>query len=230
MMQNGISNAIIYQINLRSLAAREPRNAFETCVEKADSRSPLVYVCEQLPLLKSLGVTVLHLMPPFLMGHANRKGIGSPYAIQDYLKIDPEYGTRDALAQLARTAHALGFKMIVGMVPNHTSRDHPWTRTHSAYYVKTKEGTIAYDADWSDTAKLDYTHPALRRAMIDIYDHLERRTGSTASALTWPILSTTSASGMNVSPRCDNVIPTERCSFSPNVTAWKTTSNFSPEA
>ncbi|NCC53429.1 MAG: DUF3459 domain-containing protein [Spartobacteria bacterium] len=171
VMKSWVEQSILYQINLRSLAAREPRNAFEAALEEAPpSESPLRYVAARLAGLKPLGVNVLHIMPPFPMGQEGRKGIGSPYAARDYQAVDGEYGTLDDFRTLVRNAHDEGFKVIIGMVPNHTSRDHVWVTPHPEYYVHNDAGEIIYDLDWSDTAKLDYTHPDLRRAMIAVYD------------------------------------------------------------
>lgn len=171
-MQHWIHRAINYQINLRGMAAREPRNPFEAARETtAPDTSPLAYVTENMEYVLDLGVNVLHLMPPFTQGIEGRKGIGSPYAIQDYRAIHPEFGTEAELADFVRKAHQLGFKVIIGMVPNHTSPDNVWTGSNPDYYVKDDAGRITYDCDWSDTAKLDYRQPGLRKAMIDIYDY-----------------------------------------------------------
>lgn len=170
MQNRWIPEAVNYQINLRSLAAREPRNAIEAAREPETLPSPLEYVTRNIETLKELGVNLLHLMPPFRMGIESRKGIGSPYASSDYLSIDPEYGTLDDLKQFVRKAHLQGFRVILGMVPNHTSRDHVWIAEHPEYYVRDEKGYPLYDLDWSDTAKLDYTNPALRTAMLEIYD------------------------------------------------------------
>ncbi|HNR94125.1 MAG TPA: alpha-amylase family glycosyl hydrolase [Kiritimatiellia bacterium] len=169
-MNNWIAGGRIYQINLRSLAAREPRNAIEAAIEQPPVQSPIAYVMQNLSTLKRLGMTILHFMPPFPMGFEGRKGIGSPYAARQYDAVDPEYGTMEEFRQLIATAHRAGCSVIVGMVPNHTSRDHVWTRSNPDFYVKAADGTPAYDLDWSDTAKLDYRNPGLRAAMIDTYD------------------------------------------------------------
>ena len=170
-MKHWISSAVIYQINLRSLAAREPRNAIEAAREKPATLSPLAYVAANLPAIKKLGVNVLYLMPPYPMGVEGRKGIGSPYSIRDFRAVEPEYGTPAELAELVHRAHKLHLRIILDITPNHTSRDHAWISSHPEFYVKNAQGGIFYDCDWSDTAKLDYTNPALRQEMIAVYDH-----------------------------------------------------------
>ncbi len=170
-MKHWIAPSVIYQINLRGLAAREPRNAIEAAKEKPLADSPLAYVAKNLPVIKKLGANVLYFMPPYPIGHAFRKGIGSPYSIRDFRAIEPEYGTLDEMKELVRKAHKLGFKVIFDITPNHTSRDNVWIESHPEFYVKRENGDIFFDCDWSDTAKLDYTQPALRREMTEIYDY-----------------------------------------------------------
>ncbi len=166
-----LSSAIIYQVNLRSLAAREPRNAIEAITEKPLSDSPLAYLTKNLPRLRRLGFNTLYLLPPYPIGHFARKGIGSPYASRDFTAVEPEYGSKAEILALIHRAHSLNLKIIFDITPNHTARDHVWISEHPEYYVKAADGSAFFDCDWSDTAKLDYTQPALRAAMISVYDH-----------------------------------------------------------
>ena len=173
-MKDWFPEALIYQINPRSLAAREPRNAFEALLEAREGgihEPPLAYIARHLHLLKDLGVTVIQMLPPFEIGQACRKGIGSFYAARDYHKIDAEHGSVADLAAVVTESHRLGLRIIVDMVPNHTARDHTWITAHPDYYVQAPDGSPAYDWDWSDTAKLDYRNPALRDAMREVYAH-----------------------------------------------------------
>ena len=165
-----LPSAVVYQVNLRSLAAREPRNAVEAAAEKPLAESPLAYLAKNLPRLRRLGFTVLYLLPPYPIGHFARKGIGSPYASRDFSSVDPEYGTLAEILALVRRAHALGLKVLFDITPNHTARDHVWMSSHPEYYVKAPDGSAFFDCDWSDTAKLDYSNPALRAAMLEVYD------------------------------------------------------------
>ena len=184
MFQHWISSAVIYQVNLRSLAAREPRNAVEAARESRNAdggtrsdefaeatSSPLRYLTQSLEAVRDLGVNVLYLMPLYPIGREGRKGIGSPYSIRDFTDVDPEFGTKADLGELVRRAHALGLRVILDITPNHTARDHVWTGSHPEYYVKTPRGDIHYDCDWSDTAKMDYRNAGLRGAMAEVYRH-----------------------------------------------------------
>lgn len=170
-MTDWIPEAIIYQVNLRALAAREPRNPVEAADECPVDTSPLAYLIEHLGTLCRLGVNTFYLMPPYPIGRQGRKGLGSPYSIRDFLTVDPEYGTLEELRAFVVAAHVINCKVILDITPNHTARDHTWTQDHPEYYVRDDNGGLHHDFDWSDTAKLDYTNPGLRKAMIDVYEH-----------------------------------------------------------
>jgi len=169
-MHSWVSDAIIYQINLRSLAAREPRNAIEAVAEAVQDLSPFAYVAANIDALAQLGCTVLYLMPPYPIGRLARKGIGSPYSSRDFMAVEPEYGTIDELRAFVAAAHQRSLKVIIDITPNHTSRDHVWTTEHPDYYIRDDNGEMFYDFDWADTAKMNYSSPGLRQAMIGVYD------------------------------------------------------------
>lgn len=166
-----LASATIYQVNLRALAAREPRNPVEAAAERPLEESPLRYLTRNLSRLKRLGFTVLYLLPPYPIGMLGRKGIGSPYSSRDFWAIEGEYGTKGEALALVERAHKLGLKVIFDITPNHTARDHVWMTEHPEYYVRNADGSAFFDCDWSDTAKLDYRQPALRAAMLEVYDH-----------------------------------------------------------
>ena len=165
-----IDDAVIYQVNLRSLAAREPRNAIEAVAEVEPELSPLEYLTANLEKISELGVNLIYLVPPYPIGVEGRKGIGSPYSSRDFMAVESEYGTLDNVKELIRRTHELGLRIIFDITPNHTSRDHVWTQSKPDYYVHRDDGSLFYDFDWSDVAKLNYRNPDLRRAMIDVFD------------------------------------------------------------
>lgn len=164
-----------YQVNLRSISCAAPRNPLEALREFRDGSapavSPLAAVTDGLDLLADLGVELLHVMPPFRMGALGRKGIGSPYAVADYSSIDPEFGTQSEWFELVRRTHGRGMKVILGYMPNHTARDHVWAQQDPKFHLRNEAGDLDYDFDWSDTGKLDYTYPPLRRAVTDSLLH-----------------------------------------------------------
>ena len=126
----------------------------------------LAGVTARLDELKALGVDVLWLMPVQPPGHLKSKGtMGSPYAIEDYYAIDPDYGTKDDFRRLVQGAHARGLKVMIDIVANHTSWDSVMM-SHPAYYKQDAEGhVISPHPDWADVAGLNYANPETRAYM-----------------------------------------------------------------
>ncbi len=125
---------------------------------------------KRIPELKELGVTVLWLMPIHPVGVKNRKGtLGSPYAVQDYYGINPEFGTMKDFKKLLAAVHKSGMKLIIDLVANHTSWDSKLINEHPEWFTKDAKGNIGPpNDDWTDVADLDYSKPALRKYMIDM--------------------------------------------------------------
>ncbi len=145
-------NASLYQINTRQFT---PEGSFRAAEG-------------QLPRLKELGVDILWLMPIYPIGQLHRKGIlGSPYAISDYMKVNPEFGSLEDFKHFVDTAHQLGLHVILDWVGNHTAWDNVLRTNHPDWYEKDAMGnphpTPWYD--WDDIIDLDYNSPALRRYM-----------------------------------------------------------------
>ncbi|TCN44212.1 alpha-glucosidase [Kribbella orskensis] len=103
-------NAVIYQVYLRSFADSD-----------GDGIGDLDGVRARLPYLRSLGVDGLWLNP-FYPSPQHDHG----YDISDYRGVHPEYGTLESFDRLIRDAHRLDLKVIVDVVPNHCSVEHPW--------------------------------------------------------------------------------------------------------
>lgn len=101
---------ILYQIYPRSFQDSD-----------GDGVGDLRGVIERLPYLRELGVDALWLSPIF---PSPMEDFG--YDISDYTGIDPLFGTLDDFDGLVATAHNLGLKVILDLVPNHTSNQHPW--------------------------------------------------------------------------------------------------------
>jgi cyclomaltodextrinase / maltogenic alpha-amylase / neopullulanase len=125
-------------------------------------------ITARLDDLKKTGVDILWLMPINAIGEKGKKGtIGSPYAIRDYYKVNPQYGTDSDLKRLVKEAHARNMKVILDVVYNHTAWDNPLVTEHPDWYHHDKAGKITYPADWSDVAWLDFANPQVRRYITD---------------------------------------------------------------
>ena len=86
-----------------------------------DGMGDLGGVTEKLPYLKQLGVDAVWLSPFYLSPQHD-----AGYDVADYRAIDPRFGTLDDFERMKDQAHELGLKLIVDLVPNHTSEDHEW--------------------------------------------------------------------------------------------------------
>jgi cyclomaltodextrinase len=123
----------------------------------------------KLNYIKNLGVDVIWLMPIFPIGEKDRKGtVGSPYAVQDFRKINPDYGTEQDLRELVAEIHRLGMKIIIGIVPNHGANDNILMGDHSDWFMRDEKGNfLRENPDWSDITDLNYNDPELRKYMLE---------------------------------------------------------------
>jgi glycosidase len=123
-------------------------------------------VTAQLDRLHRLGVNVLWLMPITPVGQPTRNhpAFGSPYAVQDYYAVNPEYGSEADLKELIRTAHGLGMKVLLDEVLNHTSWDNLLTVQHPEFYRHSDNnphdpGSEQVAFTFNDVVQLDYRFP-----------------------------------------------------------------------
>lgn len=146
-------SAVLYEMNIRQLTAEGTLRA----------------ATERLPFLRSVGVDAIWLMPIYPIGVEGRKGrLGSYYSIRDYKGVNPEFGTADDLHHFITTAHALGLKVLLDWVANHTARDARWiTERPSEWYERDEAGVAKVPWDWSDTAKLNYANHDVWRGQIE---------------------------------------------------------------
>ena len=109
-MSDWWKGAVLYQIYPRSFAD-----------SNGDGLGDLTGITKHLDYVKSLGVDGVWLSPIFQSPQAD-----FGYDVSNYRAIDPDYGTMaDFDAMLAR-AHELGLKVLLDIVPSHTSEDHEW--------------------------------------------------------------------------------------------------------
>ena len=118
-----------------------------------------------LPEIKESGVDIIWIMPIQQIGVLERKGtLGSYYAITDYCKFNPEFGTRADFEHFLATAHELGLKVILDWVANHTAPDSEWTKNEGWHY-RDSLGNLMVQYDWTDISKLNYDNQDMRAAM-----------------------------------------------------------------
>ncbi|SIO11580.1 alpha-glucosidase [Bradyrhizobium erythrophlei] len=95
-----------------------PRSFQDT---NADGVGDLAGIIERLPYLLELGIDAVWLSPIFPSPMAD-----FGYDISDYTGIDPLFGTMEDFDALIAAVHDSGLKLILDLVPNHTSDQHPW--------------------------------------------------------------------------------------------------------
>ncbi|MFD6184463.1 glycoside hydrolase family 13 protein [Streptomyces goshikiensis] len=105
-------DAVIYQVYVRSFADSD-----------GDGVGDLRGVRTRLPHLARLGVDAVWLTPFYVSPQAD-----GGYDVADYRAVDPLFGDLADADDLVRAAHAQGLRVIVDVVPNHTSEEHVWFR------------------------------------------------------------------------------------------------------
>ncbi|MEQ8820014.1 MAG: alpha-amylase family glycosyl hydrolase [Sumerlaeia bacterium] len=126
---------------------------------------------ERLPELKGLGVNCLWLLPIHPIGEVERKGPdGSPYAIADYLDVNPDLGTKADFKAMVEDAHEHGMRVIIDCVFNHTAHDSVLTREHPEWFLQDEEGNPRPDvAAWQDVVDFAYGDPEVE---AELYPYL----------------------------------------------------------
>lgn len=146
-------SAVLYELNVRQFTPEGTLRA----------------AARRLGFLRSVGFDAVWLMPVYPIGKEQRKGtLGSYYSIRDYTAVNPELGTMEDLDAFVAEAHALGMKVLLDWVANHTARDARWiAEKPSDWYERDAEGHALVPWDWTDTAKLNYANRAVWRGQID---------------------------------------------------------------
>jgi alpha-glucosidase len=116
---------VIYQIYPRSFQD-----------SNGDGIGDLAGIVQRLPYLTELGVDAIWLSPIFRSPMAD-----FGYDISDYTDIDPLFGSLEDFDALLAAAHAQGLRVILDLVPNHTSDQHPW-------FKQSRASTRSSRRDW----------------------------------------------------------------------------------
>ena len=122
------------------------------CDANGDGVGDFTGFADKVPYLAELGVTCLWLTPFF-----SSPGRDNGYDVSDYFRIDPKLGTTEDFLKLVHVAGERGIRVIIDLVVNHTSDEHPWfeaaRRNENSrfrqYYVWSKEAPPVEQGDKS---------------------------------------------------------------------------------
>jgi alpha-glucosidase len=103
-------SGVIYQIYPRSFADAN-----------GDGMGDLKGITQRLTHLKDLGVDAIWLSPFY---RSPQKDAG--YDVSDYVSVDPLFGTLEDFDEMVEEAHRLSLRVMIDLVPNHTSSEHEW--------------------------------------------------------------------------------------------------------
>jgi predicted glycogen debranching enzyme len=138
---------------------------------------------EYLPhIIDTLGCRILHLLPitPTPTTYARFGRFGSPYAVQDFLAIDPAlvvFDQRttgvDQFRELAAAVHARGARIFLDVVINHTGWGSSVQEHHPEWFVRDSRGSFvspgAWGVVWEDLAEMDHRNPALWEYIAEVF-------------------------------------------------------------
>jgi len=119
------TKAVVYQVYPRSFADSD-----------GDGIGDLRGILGRLDHLVELGVDVVWLSPVYASPQDD-----NGYDISDYQDVDPVFGTLDDLDELIGALHAHGMRLVMDLVVNHTSDEHPW-------FVDSRSSKDSDKRDW----------------------------------------------------------------------------------
>ena len=169
-----MGDAVIYQVYPRSFQDSD-----------GDGIGDLPGIRARLAHVASLGADAVWLSPVYPSPMAD-----SGYDVSDYVGIDPSYGSLADFDALLGEAHRLGLRLLMDLVPCHTSIEHPWFREHPDWYIQVEGdrppnnwratfGGPAWSRDersgrwylhsfYPEQPDLDWRNPELVAAMRDV--------------------------------------------------------------
>ncbi|MDP8967866.1 MAG: alpha-amylase family glycosyl hydrolase, partial [Actinomycetota bacterium] len=112
-------DAVVYQIYPRAFQDSD-----------GDGEGDLRGIASRLEHVRELGADAVWLSPVYPSPMAD-----GGYDVADYEDIDPRFGTLEDADALIAAAHDAGLKLLMDVVPCHTSIEHPWFRAHPERYV-----------------------------------------------------------------------------------------------
>lgn len=202
MTSNLRSNPFLYEINTFTFLTRLsqkygsrltlstiPGGEWQYFVNKGFDLIWLMGVWQRSPLARQMAINNIELRKYYnrLLPNWKETDIGgSAFAIYDY-KLDKFLGDEGELGKLKEKLNSLGMKLILDFVPNHLALDHPWTKSHTTWFIRGNKmaiqkhpqwyymseggvplahGRDPYFPAWNDTVQVNFFSKQMRQAMI----------------------------------------------------------------
>lgn len=172
---------VLYLITPDRFANGNPDNDDLDSV-KADRNKPnsrhggdIAGLHQRLDYLKDLGITTIWLNP--LQENSGRGGSYHGYAITDFYRSDPRFGTNEEFKTLVKDGHDKGLKMVMDMVFNHCGSSHWWMKdlpskdwiNNDGVFLQTNHATVTVmDIHASETEKRNFLDGWFTRGMPDL--------------------------------------------------------------
>ncbi|HJW90437.1 MAG TPA: alpha-amylase family glycosyl hydrolase, partial [Anaerolineales bacterium] len=135
-------------------------------------------ITERLPYLAELGVNALWLAPV---------NVSPPddygYAVVDYFDLNRSYGSKEDFHRLVQEAHALGIRVLMDFVPNHSSAQHPYYQDalrhgkeseYYDFYHRDESSAVTHYFDWTHLPNLNYDNPQVVNMMLEAFSYWVR--------------------------------------------------------
>ena len=123
-------------------------------------------LASRLPFYKSVGFTMIYLMPHWEGG----------YSPIDLFNVDARFGSPADLKALVKTAHGLGLKVIFDMVIHGMNKKSPLIQQRPELFVRNEAGELALHPTWKSVTT-DWANPAYQQYMVDLVLHDQREYG-----------------------------------------------------
>jgi len=137
-------DAVIYQLHVRSF-----------CDSNADGIGDFLGLAQKLDYLQELGITAIWVLP-FYASPLRDDG----YDIADHTSVHPSYGSLEDFKTFLTAAHKRGIRIIIEMVLNHTSDQHPWFQEARSSRANPKR-------DWYVWSETDTRYQGARIIFLD---------------------------------------------------------------
>ena len=137
-------DAVIYQLHVRTF-----------CDSNADGIGDFAGLTQRLDYLQQLGITAIWLLP-FYPSPLRDDG----YDISDYTSVNQSYGSLEDFKTFLAAAHSRGIRVIIELVLNHTSDQHPWFKEARSSRTNPKR-------DWYVWSETDTRYPGVPIVFVD---------------------------------------------------------------